>query len=95
MASLPSSDSSLTPNPNTEKNIFKIMARQNELHSVMNSLKSEEAKLALEEEDFKRELNEAHILVGREAVNYESYEIAELEADRHIQSERRQNQQCT
>ena len=75
-----------------EKTIFKIMARQNELHSTLNSLKGEESRLALEEEEFKRELNEAHILVGREAVDYENYEVENLEGEeRHIQNERRRN----
>ncbi len=85
-----------------EKTIFKIMARQNELHAIINLLRSEENQLQLEEEDFKRELNEAHILAGREAVNYDNYEIKNTEGvslsleefiaeDRHIQNERRRN----
>ncbi|MEI6058787.1 MAG: hypothetical protein WCP89_03375, partial [archaeon] len=64
-----------------EKNIFKIMARQNELYSVVNSLRSEENQLHLEEEEFKRELEEARVLGGREAVNYDEYEIKNSEGE--------------
>ena len=62
-----------------EKNIFKIMARQNELYSVVNALRSQENQLQLEEEEFKRELQEAYVLAGREAVNYDEYEIKNSE----------------
>ncbi|MEI6480444.1 MAG: AAA family ATPase [bacterium] len=85
-----------------EKTIFKIMARQNELHAVISALRSQENQIQLEEEDLKRELNEAHILAGREAVNYDNYEIKNTEGvtlsleelfveDRHIQNDRRRN----
>ena len=85
-----------------EKNIFKIIARQNELYTVVNSLKAEENQLHLEEEEFKRELQEAYILAGREAVNYEEYEIKNTEGivlpvndvvteNRNLQHERKRN----
>jgi chromosome segregation ATPase len=76
-----------------EKNIFKIMARQNELFSVVNSLRGDENRLQLEEEEFKRELEEARVLGGREAVNYDEYEIknvdGEVVSDENMLSENR------
>jgi chromosome segregation protein len=53
-----------------EKAILKIMARQNEINAEFASLKSIEEKLAVETDDFKRELGEAGILAGREAIDY-------------------------
>ncbi len=57
-------------NREAEKNVFKIIARQNEIRSVLNTIKGHEEKLALEQEAYKRELQDAHIMVGREAVNF-------------------------
>ncbi len=85
-----------------EKNIFKIMARQNELFSVVNTLRGEENRLQLEEEEFKRELQEAYVLAGREAVNYDEYEIKNVDGEvindenmllenRALQHDRRRN----
>jgi len=68
-----------------EKNIFKIMARQNELFAVVNSLRGDENRLGLEEEEFKRELEEAYVLAGRESSNYDLYEIKNLDGE--VQSE--------
>ena len=59
-------------NREAEKNVFKIIARQNEVRGVLNTLKAHEDRLALEQEAYKRELQEAHIIVGREAVNFNS-----------------------
>ena len=85
-----------------EKTIFKIMARQNELYGFVSALRSQENQLQLEEEDFKRELQEAYVLAGREAVNYDNYEIKNAEGcvlsaeeflveGRQIQHDRRRN----
>ena len=57
-------------NRDAEKNVFKIIARQNEIRGILNTLKSHEDRVALEQEAYKRELQEAHIMVGREAVNF-------------------------
>ena len=85
-----------------EKNIFKIMARQNELFAVVSSLRGEENRLALEDEELKRELEEARVLGGREAVSYDEYEIKNMDGDvlsletilsenRTVQHDRRRN----
>ena len=85
-----------------EKTIFKIMARQNELHGIVSALRSQENQLHLEEEEYKRELTEAYVLAGREAANYEQYEIKNTEGvvltegeflaeGRQLQHDRRRN----
>ncbi len=62
-------------NRDAEKNVFRIMAKQNELRGILNSLNALEEKLVIEEEAFKRELSEAFILAGREAVNFQDFEV--------------------
>lgn len=87
-------------NRDAEKNIFRIVARQNELRGILASLASREEKLVMEEGAFKRELEEARILAGREALDYRaeilrndsgeelSSELVAAES-RHVQDERR------
>ena len=57
-------------NREAEKNVFKIIARQNEIRGILGSLKAQEDTLVIEEAAFKRELEEAYSIVGREAVDY-------------------------
>lgn len=63
-------------NVESEKAVLRIMSKQNELHSQIETIKAKEERLRVEEEDFKRELQEAGMLVGREAVHYESFDLA-------------------
>jgi chromosome segregation protein len=58
-------------NRDAEKDVFKIIARQNEVRHIFNDLTARLAALAHEEEAFKRELGEAGIIAGREATEYE------------------------
>ncbi len=53
-----------------EKNIFKIIARQNEIRNVISSLNNRLEVINREEIAFKQELGQAGIIVGREAVDY-------------------------
>ena len=73
-----------------EKNIFRIIARQNEIRGVLNGLKVREDKLNIDDEAFKREIHEAYIIVGREAVDYKDLQIEENE-NRDRQIERNKN----
>ena len=75
-------------NRDAEKNIFKIIARQNELHGLINGIKTREDKLILEEESFKRELEEAYIIAGRETSDYKGHLIVNMDEDRNHQYER-------
>jgi chromosome segregation protein len=53
-----------------EKNIFKIIARQNEIRNVIAGLNNRLEAINREELAFKQELGQAGIIVGREAVDY-------------------------
>ncbi|MEO8638264.1 MAG: AAA family ATPase [Candidatus Taylorbacteria bacterium] len=56
-----------------EKEILKIMGRQQELNSKLMQLKDAEERLNMEESNFKVELSEVGILAGREAVDYRDF----------------------
>ncbi len=58
-----------------EKEVFRIMARQNELHGKLNALRVRLAETEHLEGDFKRELTEGVLLVGREILKYEKQEL--------------------
>jgi chromosome segregation protein len=78
-----------------EKNIFKIIARQNEVRNVVANLNTRFEILNREEDAFKQELGQAGIIVGREAVDYKAKmeEIFGSNSDtvqpRSLQEERR------
>ena len=63
-------------NVESEKAVLRIMSKQNELHSRIETIKAKEERLRVEEEDLKRELQEAGMLVGRDAVHYEAFDLA-------------------
>lgn len=76
-------------NVESEKAVLRIMSKQNELHSQIEAIKAKEERLRVEEEDFKREIQEAGMLVGREAVYYEAFEVASVDETRQAQLDRR------
>jgi chromosome segregation protein len=53
-----------------EKNIFKIIARQNEIRNILAFLNSRLEVVTRAEASFKQELGQAGIMVGREATEY-------------------------
>ncbi len=73
-------------NRDAEKNVFRIIARQNELRGMMNGVKAREDKYTIEENAFKMELQQAYVLVGREAMNYK--ELVFSEEQRSAQHDR-------
>ncbi|MDE2041148.1 MAG: AAA family ATPase [Patescibacteria group bacterium] len=75
-------------NREAEKDVFRIIARQNEVRAVVGTLRSAAAERDRAEESFKRELGEAAAVAGREAVAYASGGDRQP-ADRRRQSERR------
>ncbi|MES3031077.1 MAG: AAA family ATPase [Patescibacteria group bacterium] len=77
-------------NRDAEKNVFRIIARQNELRGTLNALSLRESRLTSLEEAFKRELNEAYVLVGREAVDYAELALLPGE-ERSIQEDRKKS----
>jgi chromosome segregation protein len=64
-------------NRDAEKDVFRIIARQNEVRHVVGNLTVALNSIMHEEETFKRELGEAGIMVGREAVSYELPKVHE------------------
>jgi chromosome segregation protein len=57
-------------NRDAEKNVFRIIAKQNEIRGRLNGIKTTEDKVFVEEEAYKREMQEAYVIVGREALDY-------------------------
>ncbi|MDQ5893516.1 MAG: chromosome segregation protein [Patescibacteria group bacterium] len=62
-------------NRDAEKDVFRIIARQNEVRGVLNGIKTREDKLLFEEQAFKRETDEAYVLVGREIMEYKDFVV--------------------
>lgn len=56
-----------------EKALFRIMASQNELRGVLSLIAVREEKLRLEKENFKREVEEGVVFIGREIYVFETY----------------------
>ena len=75
-------------NRDAEKNMFRIISEQNELRAVLANLKSQEDLICAREVAFKREFEEAYMLIGREVSEYKEYVIAGQES-RTEQDERR------
>ena len=73
-------------NRDAEKNVFRIIANQNEIRGKLNGIKTSEDKLIFEESAFKREMQEAYVIVGREAVDYK--DLVLMEESRSVQIDR-------
>ena len=76
-------------NRDAEKEVFRIIARQNEVRHIVGALNAEIIKIEQAEAEFKRELGEAGMIVGREAVSYEKLTNDQLSISKeaHIQQE--------
>ncbi|MBU4479837.1 AAA family ATPase [Patescibacteria group bacterium] len=75
-----------------EVRVFEINAKQSEIKSKLNTLNDLENRVVIEDENFKRELNEAFVLAGRDSVQFSSFEISLDEIigeNRNKQEERR------
>jgi chromosome segregation protein len=62
-------------NRDAEKNLFRLMAEQNEVVGILHALESRDERIRIEEEDFKRELGEASAMIGRDVLQYETLKI--------------------
>jgi chromosome segregation protein len=74
-----------------EKTMFRIMAEENEIRGRLSVIKVREEKLRLEKEDFKREVTEGSVLIGRDIYLYESDKTEYPAEERRLQEERRKN----
>jgi len=75
-----------------EKEIFELMTKKNDLETKINSLKMKRENLQRDEGDFKREMTEAGVLAGREAVEIQVVGLSTEEViseERSVQLERR------
>lgn len=87
-------ESKETLSRDAERQVFVLLSALGEKRMTLQALIGKEAALALEEEDFKRELGEAGALLGRAIVSYEHEQIDVLEIkneDRSLQKERRKH----
>ncbi len=71
-----------------EKNIFKIIARQNEIRSVVSVLNNRLDNINREEDALKQELGQAGIMLGREVLDYHD-QLGNAHDSRPIQEERK------
>ena len=79
-------------NRDAEKDVFRIIARQNEVRNVVSNLDTALNSIVHDEEAFKRELGEAGIIAGREAVTFSEvgpHEDSASENARKLQADRR------
>lgn len=76
-----------------ERDMFKIMAEENEIRGTLSMIKVREDKLRIEKDNFKREIEEGGILIGHNVFLYESYKPeGDIEnEDRPIQEDRRKH----
>ena len=74
-------------NRDAEKDMFRIIARVNELRGTLSTLQGDEMRLKSLKDNFDRELKEAYVLGGREAADYKNIEITP--EPREAQEERR------
>ena len=68
-----------------EKNIFRISGERNEVSSKIEFLKERERRLSLEENDWKREIQEGGVLLGTAIVEFENDEIESSRRERPLQ----------
>lgn len=65
-------------NRDAEKEIFRIIARQNEVRGLLDRIRMRTERFTHDEIIFKQDIEDAYHLVGREAVDYEG-DIVEIE----------------
>jgi len=64
-------------NRDAEKEVFKIIARQNEIRGIISGLNVEKVVIDRLDEAFKHELGEAGLIAGREATDYKEVVLSE------------------
>lgn len=77
-----------------EREMFALMREQQVLHAELMQIRAKEEQCEREEKEFKNDLGEAAVVVGRELVNYTNFVITVADAhteDRDRQRERRRS----
>ncbi len=72
-----------------EVKVFEISAKQSEIRSELNTLNELAKKIGIEDENYKMELKEAFVLAGRDAIQFQNFEVSDIEEERNIQENRR------
>jgi len=77
-------------NRDAERAMFTLMTILSELRSHLDRIKAQEEKIIANEEDFKRELQEAAVLIGRSALDFATHVVAlDPHESRTVQEDRR------
>ncbi len=63
-------------NRDAEKEVFRIIARQNEIRGIVSALNLEKSAIERQEEAFKHELGEAGLIAGRDATDYKNTTVS-------------------
>lgn len=74
-----------------ERTLFNLLGEQNRVNTEISLIESRVSKIQIEEENFKREIEEAGVLLGQRAVGLERAQIENTEEDRSTQEERRRD----
>ncbi|MCB9805966.1 AAA family ATPase [Candidatus Nomurabacteria bacterium] len=74
----------------SEKLIYELMTKKNHLETEINTLKSEQDIILRDEAELKREFTEAAILVGRDVIELDDFEINEASLLNEPRSEQRE-----
>ena len=78
-------------NRDAEKEVFRVIARQNEVRHIISDLSAKLETVLRDEELLKRELGEAGITLGRDAVSYEKIS-GQIEVEPRATQEGRRHQ---
>ncbi|MFA6050106.1 MAG: AAA family ATPase [Candidatus Paceibacterota bacterium] len=74
-----------------EKEIFKVIARQNEVRAHLDKVKVEERQALLDEETLKTDMSEVSALAGFEALHFNDLAIDTGYEERHLQHDRKKH----
>ena len=74
-------------NVEAEKDLIKIMSRQHELQSTLDTLKQKEILYTERNQEYERDMMEATVLIGLEAIKYDDIEV--LGHDKQVQHDRK------
>ncbi len=70
-------ESSKDESREAEREVFRIMQEQNKIEAGLSKLVSTEERIRRDDEELKRELTEAGVLIGAEISRYEEFEVIE------------------
>lgn len=76
-------------NREAEKEVFRIMAEQNDINAKLALLENREERYRLDENNYKQELTEAGVLIGLDALRFRDLNLTITDEDRTVQGERR------